>query len=124
MSLVDFRKTLPSFWTIQLAGWIVYFVVIYVTFLTIAQPENFLSLLVFKGYRALVGFCLTSFVLRSIYKFFENRLSIVRLILLVLLNAVIFGLVWTATEYWYHFLTNPNFILGNAIARGPRIALD
>lgn len=124
MSLVDFRTTLPSFWTIQLAGWIVYFVVIYVTFLTIAQPENFLSLLFFKGFRALVGFCLTSFVLRSIYKFFENRLSIGWTILLVLFNAVIFGVAWTATEYCYHFLTNPHFILANALARGPRIALD
>lgn len=124
MSLVDFRRTLPSFRTIQLTGWIVYFVVIYVTFLTIAQPENFLNLLVFKGFRAMVGFCLTSFAVRPIYKLFEDRLSIGWLILLVLFNAVFFGVAWTATEYCYHFLTNPNFILANALARGPRIALD
>lgn len=124
MFLPDFRNKLPSFWTIQLTGWIVYFVAIYVTFLTIAQPGNFLSLFYLKGFRTLTGFFLTSFVLRTIYKVFENRFSIGWLILLVLLCAVIFGAAWTAIEGVYVYLTNAAFNLTNYLARSPRVTLD
>lgn len=124
MNALDFKNELPSFWTIQLIGWIVYFVVIYVTFLTIAQPENFLNLVYLKGFRALTGFFLTSIFLRPIYKAFENRFLIKRLILLVLICAVIFGAAWTAIEMVYIYLTSFPFNANNYLARSPRIALD
>ena len=56
MNALDFKNEMPSFWTIQLIGWIVYFATIYITFLTIAQPEKFLNLFYLKGFRALTGF--------------------------------------------------------------------
>ena len=124
MDALDFKNKVPSFWTIQLIGWIVYFATIYITFLTIAPPENFLNLFYLKGFRALTGFFLTSVILRPIYKAFENRFSIKGLILLVLISAVIFGAAWTAIEGFYVYLTSFPFNLSNYLARSPRIALD
>lgn len=124
MRALDFKNELPSFWTIQLIGWIVYFVVIYITFLTIAQPENFFSLLLLKGFRALTGFFLTSILLRPVYQNFGSRLSIFRLVWLVSICAVIFGTVWTAIEAVYFYLTGTAFNTANYLARSPRIALD
>lgn len=118
------KKTLPSFWTIQLTGWIVYFVAIYITFLTVALPENFAMLFFLKGFRALTGFFLTSVFLRPIYRKIGGRVSIGRLTTLVLLSAAFFGGVWTAIEGGYIFLTSESFLMPNYLARSPRIALD
>lgn len=115
---------LPSFWTIQLTGWIVYFIAIYITFLTVAQPENFLNLFFLKGFRALTGFFLTSVFLRPVYRRFGGRLSIGWLVLLVLAAAIVFGAAWTAIESVYVYLTNAAFNTTNYLARSPRIALD
>jgi signal transduction histidine kinase len=124
MFLPDLRKNLPSFWTIQLTGWIVYFIAIYITFLTVAQPANFLNLFFLKGFRALTGFFLTSFFLRPIYRRFGNRLSISWLVFAVLIYATILGFAWTAIESVYVYLTNAAFNTTNYLARSPRIALD
>lgn len=124
MNALNFKNQLPSFWTIQLIGWIVYLATIYITFLTIAQPENFLNLFYLKGFRALTGFLLTSIILRPIYRAFESRFSINRLITLVLICAVIFGAAWTAIEGIYVYLTSFPFNVNNYLARSPRIALD
>lgn len=124
MQSLDFRDKLPSFWTIQLIGWVVYFVVIYITFLTIAQPENFLNLLVFKGFRALTGFVLTSLILRPVYRRFGDQLSISRLVVLVIICVATLGTAWTAIESIYVYLTNAAFDTTNYLARSPRIALD
>lgn len=114
----------PSFWKIQLTGWIVYFVAIYITFLTVAQPANFLNLFFLKGFRALTGFFLTSVFLRPIYRRFGNRLSIGWLVLLVMICATVLGAAWTAIESVYVYLTNAAFNTNNYLARSPRIALD
>lgn len=120
----DFKEKLPSFWTIQLVGWIVYFVVIYITFLSVAQPGNFLNLFYLKAFRALTGFFLTSVVMRPLYRRFADRLSIGGLVLLVLVCAAVFGYAWTGIEFYYAYLTNPVLNLDNYLARSPRIALD
>lgn len=124
MHPIDFKDKLPSFWTIQFVGWIVYFAVIYITFLSIAAPENFLNLFYLKAFRALTGFFLTSCFLRPLYHRFGNRLSIGWLILLVLICASAFGYAWTGIEFYYAYLTNPVLNLNNYLARSPRIALD
>lgn len=124
MQPLDVKDKLPSFWTIQLVGWVIYLIVIYITFLSIAQPENFLNLFYLKAFRALTGFFLTSVFLRQIYRVFGNRLSIVSLILLVLFCATLFGCVWTIVEFIYAYLMNPVLKLDNYLARSPRIALD
>lgn len=123
MPSFNFRERLPSFWTIQFVGWIVYFAVIYITFLTIAQPNNYLNLFFLKSFRAFTGFILTSFLLRPIYRHYSKNLSITYLVLLVLGCAVIVGTVWTAIEAAYSF-TTAVFNTANYLARSPRIILD
>ena len=118
------RNRLPSFWTIQLAGWVVYFVAIYITFLTVAQPGNFLSLFLLKGFRAMTGFFLTSLFLRPIYKTLGKRFSLGGSVVLVLLCSVVFGLAWTWIEAGYIYFTNPAFSMAAFLPRSPRIALD
>jgi len=118
------RNKLPSFWTIQLAGWVVYFVAIYITFLTVAQPGNFLSLFLLKGFRSVTGFFLTSLFLRPIYRKFGHRLSLGGSVVLVILCSVVFGMAWTWIEAGYIYFTNPAFSLAAFLPRSPRIALD
>ena len=118
------RNRLPSFWTIQLAGWVVYFVAIYITFLTVAQPGNFLSLFLLKGFRAVTGFFLTSLFLRPLYKRFAGTTSMGPLVVMVLACSAAFGAAWTAIESGYVYLTNPSFNPAAYLARAPRIALD
>lgn len=124
MKPFNFEDKLPSFRTTQLVGWIVYFAVIYITFLSIAAPENFINLFYLKGFRALTGFLLTSIFLRPIYRRFGNQLSIFKLLLLVLICAVVLGAVWTATEAAYNYLNGATFNMNNYLARSPRITLD
>jgi hypothetical protein len=119
-----FYKLKNSFWFIQIVGWLVYLLVIYITFLSIAQPGNFLNLFYLKGFRALTGFFLTSIFMRPVYRRFGSRLSIGWLVFLVLIFSIIFGAAWTAIESVYVYLTNAAFNTTNYLARSPRIALD
>jgi len=112
---------LPYFWQLQIGGWAVYLVAIYITFLTVVPPSAYVSLLGVKSFRALTGFCLTC-VLRLIYKYFVSRLSIKSIVTLVLGLAVVFGCVWTAVEIWYYSAMNSNFSLSPE--RVPSYALD
>ncbi len=124
MKQFDLKEKLPSFWTIQIIVWIIYFAVIYITFLSIAAPEMFLNLFYLKGFRALTGLFLTSIFLRPVYRHFVNQLSIFKLVSLVLICAVVLGSAWTGIEAAYNYLTNANFNKINYLARSPRIALD
>lgn len=117
------ENRLPSFWTIQITGWLVYLVMIYITFLTVAQPENFLPLFYLKAFRTFLGFCLTC-VLRIIYKRFGERLRIGQIVALVLICASIFGCVWAGVEGYYRYLTEAKFDVPNFWARFPRLGLD
>ena len=99
-------------------------VMIYITFLTVTAPGDFLSLFYIKSFRALTGFCLTSFAMRPIYKRFGDKLSIQSIVLLVLGLAVVFGCVWTAIEGGYFRVTTTNFSLAKYMLSSPRYALD
>jgi two-component system, LytTR family, sensor kinase len=118
-----FSKSL-SFWKLQIFGWILYFIAIYITFLSVALPENFGMLFFLKGFRALTGLFLTSVFLRQIYRYVENRLSISWVMLVVLISAIVFGCLWTVIETCYFFLTIENWDMTNYLVRSPRIALD
>ena len=124
MLFPELEKRLPSFWTVQIAGWLIYLVMIYVTFLTVVTPENFLPLFYLKAFRSLVGFCLTSFALRPVYKRFEGRLLIQSLVFLVLGLSIAFGCLWATLEGFYYSLTEANFTVSKYLVLFPRVALD
>lgn len=110
-----------SFWRLQIVGWLLYLVMMYVTFLTVAAEGTLLRLFEIKAIRTIIGFCLTC-VMRSIYRRFGTNLSIQKVVLLVLGCSIIFGGVWTVSEMTANFLRNTNFVVNPA--RIPRGALD
>lgn len=101
----------------------IYFVMIYITFLTIAAEGNFLRLFYLKLFRAFIGFVLTS-ILREFYRRIFDKYSLNFVIATVFICAVIFGCVWTAFENLYTFQTAANYNFADSLARAPRVVLD
>ena len=54
---MNFEKLTNSFWKLQIGGWLIYMFFIYITFLSVARPENFIPLMYIKGIRTVIGFC-------------------------------------------------------------------
>ena len=121
---MDENNRLPRFWAVQIIAWLVYLAAIYITFLTIAPPDFFIPLFFIKLVRTIIGFCLTSFIMRPIYRHVGNRRQIQLQILLVLICAIVFGSIWTLLEGCYGYLTAANFDAPNFGARFPRLVLD
>jgi len=110
-----------GFWRLQITGWVIYAVAIYITFLTVTS--NFLGLFYIKTFRAVVGFLLT-LVLWRIYRRMVNRLSLSSLVLVVLSLSVVFGTVWAFFEEGYARLVTSNYDFYNNLPRIPKVALD
>ena len=49
-------EKLPTFWQLQIGGWLLYMVMIYITFLTVAPAGASFRLLEIKVVRAIIGF--------------------------------------------------------------------
>lgn len=111
----------PSFWHVQVAGWALYLVMMYVTFLTVAAEGMLWRLFEIKLIRTILGFCLTC-VMRSIYRRFGTTLSIQKVVMLVLGSSLIFGCIWTVAEMATILFRDPTFVFNPA--RIPRGALD
>jgi two-component system LytT family sensor kinase len=118
-----FLKIKNSFWFVQIGGWLVYFVMIYVTFLSVAAEGNFLRLFFVKLFRAMVGFLLTC-VLRELYRRIFDRYSINFIVAAVLIAAVVFGCLWTAFENLYIWQTSVVYDFADSMTRAPRVVLD
>lgn len=117
------EKLANSFWRLQIAGWLVYLVLIYITFLSVAAEGRFLSLLYIKTIRTIIGFLLTC-MLWQFYKRIVNRLSLGKIVTVVLLSSFVFGILWTAIESLHSILTYPGYDFYASLPRMPRVALD
>lgn len=118
------RKILGSFWTLQIAGWFCYWIMISITFVPMLAPgRSVAALFQLKLVRAAVGFGLTS-LLRLIYRRLAHSLSINVTAVLVLLCSVMFGSVWIIAMSVYAWMNSPTFLITNAVANFPRDALD
>lgn len=118
---------LPSFWWMQIACWSAYCLVLYLTILPfVAQEGGHLNVLLFKIYRSIAGFLLSSF-LRLFYKRIYHRGSVQsllsRTVFAALIGSLILGCVWGAAEKLYWWMTRPDFDYSYAIASYPRVAL-
>src|SRR5215204_855677 len=121
MSKIDFNKIYSSFWYLQIGGWLLYMVMIYITFLTVTT--NFLGLFYIKTFRAVVGFLLT-LVLWQIYRRMVNRLSIGSIVLIVLGLSMIFGVVWAFIEEGYVYAVSREYDFYKNLPKIPKVALD
>jgi hypothetical protein len=113
----------PTFWQVQLAGWALYLLMIYVTFLTVAAPGTLYGLFVIKLIRTIIGLCLTC-LMRAVYRRFGTDLPIQQVVPLVLGCSVVFGLAWTLAEMGAAALRSPAFAFADGLPRIPRNALD
>lgn len=113
----------PTFWQVQLAGWALYLLMIYVTFLTVAAPGTLYNLFVIKFIRTVIGFCLTC-LMRGVYRRFGTDLPIQKVVALVLGCSVLFGCAWTLSEMAAASLRSPAFSFAGGLPRIPRNALD
>jgi len=119
------KGRVTNFWFLQAAGWLVYWLLIFMTFWTV-MPEGGAvgGLAAFKLVRAAIGFGLSS-LMRPVYKPAEGFASPPRLVALVVGCSAVFGCAWTALEAVYRRLVFPRqFELADWLARSPRVALD
>jgi two-component system, LytTR family, sensor kinase len=91
------KAPLSSFWVLQLIGWAVYGVLIYITFLTVVPPSGRFSLLQVKISRTLTGLLLTS-LMRPLYKHIGSARSVPFIALLILITSFAFGSIWPFGE--------------------------
>lgn len=117
---------LPSFWWMQAACWSAYCLVLYITILPfVAQEGGHLNVLIFKIYRSIIGFTLSSF-LRLFYRRIYaggGQTLLLRPVLAALVGSLLFGCVWGAAEKFYWWMSRPEFDYSHAIASYPRVAL-
>ena len=100
---------LPSFWTMQIAGWLAYWLMIGIVFLPVLAPEqSVFGLFKYKLIRAVFGFALSG-VLRKIYQRFGARLSAQAIFALVVVCSGFFGAGWTLSMAAVGLLTSGNF---------------
>lgn len=119
-----FKKYLFSFWTIQIVGWLFYWLMICITFLSVLPPDRS-PLLLFqtKFVRALIGFGLTC-LMRLVYKRFVKTQDFLRAAWLSIFCSVVFGLVWTYLSNLFYWSINADFDFPSAHAKAPRDTLD
>lgn len=119
----NLKERLSSFWTLQLAGWLAYWVMIYVTFITVVASHQLLHLLHVKTARTIIGFGLTC-VLRLAYKPAARKLSFRVIAVLALSGSIVLGCLWTLLEEGYFWMLSPR--PGNFFSwvRFPKAALD
>jgi two-component system LytT family sensor kinase len=116
-----FDRFKNSFWTLQISGWLIYMVVIYITFLTVTT--NYAGLFYIKSFRAVVGFFLTT-ILWRVYRRMVGRLSLGSIVLIILILSVSFGCLWAAIEETYVWAISDNYSFAKNLPSLPRVALD
>src|SRR4051812_34172025 len=114
----------PSFWKIQIGGWLIYWIVLFVTFMPMVPAEGQLStLLKIKLARAIFGLTLTG-ILHPLYRRMAGRSSHKSIILVVLGSSVVMGVVWLALADLYKWWTTTSFTLPDDLLSFPRTAID
>lgn len=118
------KNRLPSFWTLQIAGWLFYWLMICITFLSVLPPDRSARLLFqTKFVRALIGFGLTC-LMRLVYKRFVKTQNFGLAAWLSIFCSVTFGFIWTYLSNAFYWSISDNFDFPSAHAKAPRDTLD
>jgi Histidine kinase len=114
----------PSFWKVQAIAWLIYWGVLFVTFLPMAPREGQIwTLLHVKFARAVFGFTLTS-LLHPMYRQMAGRSTHRKVILTVLFSSVVMGVMWLALADVYKWLLTSDFTLPADLLAFPRSSID
>lgn len=119
------RKKLSLFWKLNLAGWAVYGLTVYISFLPVLSAEGSpFRLLEIKGVRVVIGFAL-SLALREIYKKLWSKNPPLRsLALVAVFCSVAVGIAWLCAAQSYAWARNPQTFALHPLPRYTREALD
>ncbi len=129
LSFKFFRDHFSTFWTLQLVGWFLYGVGVYITFLPVANEGNFVLLLGVKFFRALVGFGLSS-AIHLIYSHISVKQGVRTLILRTLGVSITFGVLWAIIEnscFWifsYYAIFSLEFNFSMVMATFPLVTFN
>lgn len=119
---MNFAKLSNSLWKWQIIGWLLYFLLMFLTFLTRDTSETIGYIFLIKSFRTLVGFSL-SCLLWLIYRNLINSQSMGKTVLVIFASSALFGIVWTVLETLLFWSTLPNFDLMYSLQFKPRVAL-
>lgn len=123
MSEHRWKPQLLSFWSLQVIGWSLYAVAMYVTFLTVAAPGALVRLLWIKLFRAAFGFAFTS-LLRLFYRKVVRQRSLTFIGWTAAISSVIGGALWTLAENGFWTWIGYRSSFWGAMDRLPRNTLD
>ncbi|MBL8149091.1 MAG: histidine kinase [Blastocatellia bacterium] len=112
-----------SFWKLQIAGWMFYCVMIYVTFLTVVAEGAWLQLLEIKAFRTLLGFILSS-ILRLFYRRMPTIWSFRRVTFAAILLVLTFASLWTVLEGFFINFQHPDSNFFKDSAKLVKVYLD
>jgi len=118
---MSFEKLINSFRKIQIIGWSVYFVLMFVTFLSADTNETIVYIFFVKLQRSLTGFIFTC-ILYFFYKRFINPQSIGKTVAIVFVLSIIIGVIWTALEVLFFSQTLAGYDAYKVLPKLPRIA--
>jgi sensor histidine kinase YesM len=119
---MNLAKLTNSLWKWQVIGWLLYFLLMFLTFLPRDSDESIGYIFLVKSFRTLVGFSL-SCLLWLIYRNLINSQSMGRTVLIVFISTALFGMMWTVLETLFFWSTLPNFDLLYSLQFKPRVAL-
>ncbi len=118
-------ERLSPFWKLNLAGWAVYGLTVYISFLPVLPAEGSpFRLLEIKGVRVVIGFAL-SLALRQIYKKLWSKNSSLRLLAPVaVFCSVAFGIAWLSASQAYAWARDTQAFALHPLVEYTREALD
>ena len=119
---MSFEKLTDSPWKLQVIGWLIYFVLMFLTYLSVDTTETIIEVFLIKAQRATFGFIL-SCILWQIYERVLDRQSFGKSIAITFLSSIVFGILWTVLQVTMFMQILPNYRLEKALPHQPRVAL-
>ncbi len=119
---MSFEKLTNSLWKLQVIGWLIYFVLMFLTYLSVDTTETIIEVFLIKAQRAFFGFIL-SCILWQIYERVLDRQSFGKSIAITFFSSMVFGILWTVFQVTMFMQILPNYRLEKALPHQPRVAL-
>ena len=94
---MSFEKLTNSLWRLQVIGWLIYFVLMLLTYLTRNTTETMIEIFLIKAQRTIYGFLL-SCILWKLYERFLKNQSFEKSIAITFISSVVFGVLWTVLQ--------------------------
>ena len=119
---MTFEKLTNSLWALQISGWTIYFILMFLTYMSVDSPNTLQYLFMIKFQRSLTGLLLTSLL----WQYYKRAFDFERLgknVLIIFICSMLLGPVWRMTEMLFFQLTLDDYNFTNAMQYTPRQSL-